>query len=34
MLTNRVHPTRKNIKIIDARPKIANYIMAHLDELK
>lgn len=34
MLTNRVHPTRKNIKIMDARPKIANYIMAHLDEFE
>lgn len=34
MLTNRVHPTRKNIKHIDARPRIANYIMAHLDEFE
>ncbi|MBQ8292910.1 MAG: beta-lactamase family protein [Bacilli bacterium] len=34
LLTNRVHPTRKNVKIIDARPKIANYIMAHLDEFE
>lgn len=34
LLTNRVHPTRKNVKIIDARPKIANYIMAHLDDFK
>ena len=34
MLTNRVHPTRKNIKHIDARARIANYIMAHLDEFE
>lgn len=34
LLTNRVHPTRKNVKIIDARPKIANYIMAHLEDFK
>jgi CubicO group peptidase (beta-lactamase class C family) len=34
MLTNRVHPTRKNIKHIDARTRIANYIMAHLDEFE
>lgn len=34
LLTNRVHPTRKNVKIIQARPKIANYIMTHIDDLK
>ena len=34
LLTNRVHPTRKNVKMIDVRPKLANYIMAHLEELK
>lgn len=34
LLTNRVHPTRDNLKIITVRPKLANYIMAHLDEFK
>jgi len=32
MLTNRVHPTRDNIKIIDVRPKLGNYIIAHLNQ--
>lgn len=34
LLTNRVHPTRKNNLHIDVRPRIANYIIAHLEELK
>lgn len=34
LLTNRVHPTRENLKIITVRPKLANFIMAHLDEFK
>jgi CubicO group peptidase (beta-lactamase class C family) len=29
MLTNRVHPTRDNIKIIDVRARIGNYILAN-----
>jgi CubicO group peptidase (beta-lactamase class C family) len=29
MLTNRVHPTRDNIKIIDVRARIGNYIIAN-----
>lgn len=33
LLTNRVHPTRDNLKIIGVRPRLANYIMAHIDEL-
>lgn len=34
LLTNRVHPTRENLKIIDIRPKIANFIMANLKYFK
>ncbi len=34
MLSNRVHPTRANGKHIEIRSKLANYIMAHLDEIK
>lgn len=34
LLSNRVHPTRKNTLHMDARAKIANYIIAHLDEIK
>ena len=34
MLSNRVHPTRKNILHIALRAKIANFIMTHLDEIK
>lgn len=34
MLTNRVHPTRNNSKHIDARAKIANFIMANLDDFR
>ena len=33
MLSNRVHPTRKNIKIIPFRSRIANYVMANKDNL-
>lgn len=29
LLTNRVHPTRDNLKIIDVRTRIGNYIIAH-----
>jgi CubicO group peptidase (beta-lactamase class C family) len=29
MLTNRVHPTRDNLKIIDVRPRVGNYIIAN-----
>ena len=32
MLSNRVHPTRKNTLIIPFRSRIANYVMAHLEE--
>ena len=34
LLTNRVHPTRKNVKMIDMRPRVANFIMAHLEDFK
>ena len=34
MLSNRVHPTRGNGKHIEVRARIANFIMAHLDEIK
>jgi len=34
MLSNRVHPTRKNILHIALRAKVANYIIAHLPEIK
>lgn len=34
MLTNRVHPTRDINPTISLRPKLANYIIAHIDELK
>ena len=30
MLTNRVHPTRENVKIIAFRGRLGNYIMSHL----
>ena len=33
LLTNRVHPTRKNTKIIAFRSKLGNYIFSHLEEL-
>lgn len=31
MLTNRVHPTRDNIKIIPFRAKLGNYIISHFE---
>ncbi len=34
MLTNRVHPTRGNGKHIEVRPRVANYVMAHLEDYK
>ncbi len=34
MLSNRVHPTRKNTKIISFRPRITNYICSHLEEFR
>lgn len=34
MLSNRVHPTRKNTLHIESRPLIANYIMTHKEALK
>ena len=34
MLSNRVHPSRDNNATISLRPKLANYIIAHLDEIK
>ncbi len=34
LLSNRVHPTRKNVLHMDARARFANFIIAHLDELK
>lgn len=33
LLSNRVHPTRKNAKIIAFRPKLGNYILSHLKEI-
>lgn len=32
MLSNRVHPTRKNTLIIPFRSRVANYVMTHLEE--
>ena len=32
LLSNRVHPTRDNTKIIAFRAKIGNYIMSHMEE--
>lgn len=32
LLTNRVHPTRDNTKIIAFRAKLGNYIMSHIEE--
>ena len=34
MLSNRVHPTRKNTLVIPFRCRIANYIMTHLEEFR
>lgn len=32
MLTNRVHPTRNNNSTIGLRPRLANYIISHIEE--
>ena len=32
MLSNRVHPTRKNTLIIPFRSRVANFVMTHLEE--
>ena len=34
LLTNRVHPTRNNLKHLHVRACLANYIMSHLEEFK
>ncbi len=34
LLTNRVHPTRKNILHMELRPKVANYLIANLESIK
>jgi CubicO group peptidase (beta-lactamase class C family) len=34
MLTNRVHPTRDNVKIIPFRAKVGNYILSHFRKEK
>lgn len=34
LFTNRVHPTRKNLLHMDVRVRLANFIIAHLDELR
>lgn len=34
LLTNRVHPTRNNLKIINVRARIGNYIIANFGGLK
>lgn len=34
MLSNRVHPTRKNTLHLALRAKVANFIMSHLEEIK
>lgn len=34
LLTNRVHPSRKNTLHLDARARIANFIIANLDDIK
>lgn len=34
MLSNRVHPTRANTKIIPFRGRITNYIVSHLEDFK
>jgi len=34
MLSNRVHPTRKNLKLMPFRSRISNYIYTHLDLFK
>lgn len=32
LLSNRVHPTRNNVKIIAFRPKLGNYIISHFSK--
>ena len=32
MLTNRVHPTRENGPTASLRPRLANYIISHIEE--
>ena len=34
LLTNRVHPTRSNLKHMELRPKVANYLIANLKDIK
>ena len=34
LLTNRVHPTRNNLKHLHVRACVANFIMTHLEEFK
>ena len=34
LLTNRVHPSRTNLLHMDVRARLANFIIAHLDEIK
>lgn len=34
LLTNRVHPTRKNILHMDLRARLANFLIASLDDIK
>ena len=34
LLSNRVHPTRNNIKHMELRPKVANYLIANLESIK
>ena len=34
LLSNRVHPTRKNLKHMELRPKVANYLIANLESIK
>lgn len=34
LLTNRVHPTRKNLLHMDVRARLANFIIANLEEIK
>lgn len=33
LLSNRVHPTRKNTRIISFRSKLGNYIFSHMEEI-
>lgn len=33
LLTNRVHPTRQNLKLISFRTRLGNYIFSHLEEM-